>query len=466
MSRLLDYVEATPWALEAGVYARLVQVIQRHAAGGAVADSELAEITAAREARAERQMPSGYVRQNGVGVVPISGVLARHARQVNGSSQPRGTSLEQVRSDFGAALADPQAHSIMLAIDSPGGSVDGLAELADEIRNARGAKPIVAHVAGTGASAAYWLAAQADEVYATRSSRVGSIGVIAAVVDNHRNLEQQGLDVKVITSAPAKAAGAPGKTLSIEDLATLKSEVGAWHELFVEAVAAGRGLDIEAAAALGDGRVHFAPAAQALGLIDGIATEAGVMATLGQRSEASATTAQENDMAGKQDAGTAPAAAEKPQAAPVASALPATPATPAIPVIDAEAIARDARTQERARIASIQALGEGVAAPVIAQAIADGVSPEQAAVRFVGWHQEHRRAALTSMREDMNAATRAVGTSDPDVRVESKPVVEATGPDKWRKDFEASADLRAEFATVDRYLAYMTYDGRPARKES
>lgn len=469
-ARILDYLSSRAWALEPGVFDRMVQVVLRHAQGTAVAQEDIDAIVAARDAR-DRGAPSAYVNVGGVGVVPITGVIARHARQVNGSSQPRGTSVEQIRNDLAAALADPEAHSVMLAIDSPGGSVDGLVEIADEIRAARDAKPLVAHVAGLGASAAYWIASQASRIYATRASEVGSIGVITPVIDNHRAFETDGVDVRWVTSAPAKVAGAPGKQHSLSDLSEIQAGVDEWHEMFVAAVASGRGITEERARELADGRVHFAPKAQELGLIDGVATEAALLKVLAKearaarrnenkaestRTDLAATTTEEETTMGKQleGAGAVPAA-EAPAVPPAGG-----------PTVDPTAIAREAVARERQRITSIQALGKGVDAQLVQAAVDEGISAGDAAIRFCAWHQEHRAGALAAMRTDMAADKRAAGTDDPDRVVDGKAKEPAkpalTGEAKWRDEFATNAAIAAEFGDVETYVAFKQNDGRPA----
>jgi ClpP class serine protease len=91
------------------------------------------------------------------------------------------TAYEDVARDFGAALDDPRVRGIVLSIDSPGGEVNGNAELSQMVYAARGKKPIIAYVSNLGASAAYWLASAADAVVIAPTSILGSIGVAATV---------------------------------------------------------------------------------------------------------------------------------------------------------------------------------------------------------------------------------------------------------------------------------------------
>ena len=82
---------------------------------------------------------------------------------------------------FDRAAADSSIGAIVLNIDSPGGSVYGVEELADKIYKARGTKPVYAVANSLAASAAYWIGSAASQLYVTPSGEVGSIGVLAAL---------------------------------------------------------------------------------------------------------------------------------------------------------------------------------------------------------------------------------------------------------------------------------------------
>jgi len=89
------------------------------------------------------------------------------------------------------ALADNQIKKLILDIDSPGGDVDGIVDLGDTIAAAD--KPVIAQVSGMAASAAYYIASQADEIYAGRADQVGSIGVYAMLYDTSEAMAAEAL---------------------------------------------------------------------------------------------------------------------------------------------------------------------------------------------------------------------------------------------------------------------------------
>ena len=106
---LLNYVTGHPLLLHAPVARQFHQVLQRHVNGEKLSAEAVAEIVAARDAGL-RALPSKYAVEDGVGIVPVTGVIARHAHMVNGMSQPRGTSISQLDADLKKALDDPAAH--------------------------------------------------------------------------------------------------------------------------------------------------------------------------------------------------------------------------------------------------------------------------------------------------------------------------------------------------------------------
>ena len=85
--------------------------------------------------------------------------------------------------------------AVILDIDSPGGTVAGTPELGAAVAALNGQKPVYAFSSGLMCSAAYWIASQAEAIYATPSARVGSIGVVQTVIDNSARLHAEGIKV-------------------------------------------------------------------------------------------------------------------------------------------------------------------------------------------------------------------------------------------------------------------------------
>lgn len=181
-----------------------------------------------------------------------------------------GTSTVAAEKAVRAAAADPNVDSILLRIDSPGGAVDGLAELGDAIADTLKQKPVVAYIDGMGASAAYYAASQAGEVYAGRTSLIGSIGIIMALYDYSALFEREGVKPVIITTGEHKGVGWEGTEITKEQQAEFQKIVDFYFADFVRAVSKGRGMRSAEVKALADGRMFPAPEAKTNGLIDGI----------------------------------------------------------------------------------------------------------------------------------------------------------------------------------------------------
>lgn len=271
MNPILDYLCSRSWAVHEPILSQLTMVVSRHVEGVKVSHEEVSAIVAERTAR-RRALPRTLLVEDGVGIIPISGVIARHASQVNGCSQPRGTSAEQISRDLREALEDPEVTSLLLDIDSPGGTVSGVPELADELAEAGREKPLFAMTDGMMASAAYWLGSQAQEIYATRSATVGSIGVYAAIVDSSVAAHNQGLKIDVVKTGEAKAAGIPGTPTTDRHRASVMADIQSFFEMFKADVSQGRGDRIEDLDQIADGSVFIGAEARRVGLVDSILT--------------------------------------------------------------------------------------------------------------------------------------------------------------------------------------------------
>lgn len=261
LSPALAYLASSPWAMEFGLFGRLADVVAAHAAGERIDAETVAAIKAASGADAAPMEP-GVQWIGRTAVVPVRGAVARYASSVNGFCQPQGRSAEAIQSDLMAA-AERGAERIILRMDSPGGEVAGTAETAAMVRHiSAGGIPVIAFVDGLAASAAYWIASQADEIVASSdTAQVGSIG-IATTISGGAGRHT------VITSAPGKA----GQPLNDAHLANARSIVADLATSFADAVAAGRGMSAEQVAAIATGEVWTAQRALELKLVDRIAT--------------------------------------------------------------------------------------------------------------------------------------------------------------------------------------------------
>lgn len=151
-----------------------------------------------------------------------------------------------------AAACASNARAVLMLADSPGGLVSGCFATARQIRalcDAAG-KELYAYVDGRACSACYALASVADAIIVSDTSDVGSIGVIASVVEQTKLDSALGVKFTILTSGARKADGNPHLELSPEAAAALQANLDTVATLFYDFVAEQRGMSAEAVRAL------------------------------------------------------------------------------------------------------------------------------------------------------------------------------------------------------------------------
>lgn len=177
------------------------------------------------------------------------------------------TSYEAIRSSLQIALDDPSVETIELFINSPGGDVSGLPELAGFIEGAARQKKMYAWIDGLGASAAYWLASATGDIRTSPSAQVGSIGVLYVHDDMTGFLKSFfGIERTWMQAGKYKTVGAP-KKLSAEEKAAIQARLDAVYDKFTTFVASRMGLDLSEKGAWADGRLFTGERARDLGLV-------------------------------------------------------------------------------------------------------------------------------------------------------------------------------------------------------
>jgi signal peptide peptidase SppA len=254
-ARMSDYFGV--WAYEPDRFWAQYKVIQ---------ETDLARHMAAPQ---PPRVPTVLTEQ-GKGGRNIARVVVR-GTMMKGQSSFGGTSTVQLRRDIRQAINDPNISGILLDIDSPGGTVAGTADLAAEVKQARRKKPVWAHIDDLGASAAYWVASQADQVFANdKTALVGSIGTLMTVYDYSAQAEKEGIKAHVFATGPLKGAGVPGSPISEDQRSYFQSLVEDSQSSFDTAVRSGRGMNQSQLASVRTGGVFTASQALELKLIDGI----------------------------------------------------------------------------------------------------------------------------------------------------------------------------------------------------
>lgn len=278
--------------METGVLRSFLDVLDRHLAGHKLSEDEIKAIVADRDERSARfnamrdddsaseDVP--YTIGN-VAIVPVRGVIAPHASMVNGMSQPRGIDCATLCARLDAVAAKVSISSILLHVDSPGGAVAGIDHVVAKVREVNAIKPVVALADSCMASAAYWLASQASEIYTTPSALVGSIGVYNVVEDTSEMYAKQGIKRHIIKAGERKGGGADGVKVEQADLDEMTDVARALRAVFIADVARGRAMSPEAVLELAEGIVWVGAEAQAKGLTNGVRLPSDLVAEMQER---------------------------------------------------------------------------------------------------------------------------------------------------------------------------------------
>jgi len=278
---LLSEFLTTPWALMPERLQAMAGVLTRWSAGEPPTDEAMFQIQSERVLRDTRKQMAAANAGSGIAVLPLYGVVTQRGNMVDDISGPGSTSTQQFTSALRQVLADDTVGQILIDIDSPGGSVYGVAELASEIVKARAQKPVVAVANSLSASAAYWIGCSASEFYVTPGGEVGSIGVWQAHFDYSKALEEEGVKTTLVSAGKFKVEGNPYVPLDPEAQAFMQSRVDDYYNAFIQAVAVGRGVTVDDVRnGMGEGRVLGADAALAQRMVDGIASFDDVLARM------------------------------------------------------------------------------------------------------------------------------------------------------------------------------------------
>lgn len=222
--RIWNRITGDPWAITETALHTILEVAAR--------ENEAPEAVAAKLGR---QLQNSYnaTERDGVAIIPVTGPLFRYANiftAISGAS-----SYELIARDFMSALENPQITSIILDIDSPGGEVNGVSELASMIFEARGTKPIIAYASGDAASGAYWIASAADEIVVSETSALGSIGVVG--IYRGKSAKESAETVEIVSSQSPHKRLDP---MSDDGRAKLQTRIDSMADVFVSTIARNR----------------------------------------------------------------------------------------------------------------------------------------------------------------------------------------------------------------------------------
>lgn len=211
----------------------------------------------------------------GVASVKLHGIIGRNLSSLE--MMCGGCDLFHVEQCLTLTLADPAVASVILDVDSPGGTVGGVAEFSAKVTQlaALAGKPVFAFASGNCCSAAYWAICGCNGIACSPSSDVGSIGIYMALVDESENWASEGYKLVLIKSGEFKAAGMAGSKITDAQIKLWQHDVDFIYAQFAGAVR-------DARPAVKDevmqGQVFYGPRALDAGLVDQVLPDIAAMA--------------------------------------------------------------------------------------------------------------------------------------------------------------------------------------------
>ncbi|MGP7734027.1 signal peptide peptidase SppA [Oceanimonas smirnovii] len=199
---------------------------------------------------------------------PAIGLITASGAIMGGEPAPNTINDEQLSRLIDRARRDNELNALVLRIDSPGGSAFAAEQIrAALLRFKESGKPLVVSMGSTAASGGYWIAADADKIYAAPTTLTGSIGVFGLFLTFEDALEKLGLNTDGVGTTDFVGAGL---TTGLPEHAQELIQLGVEHtyDQFVTLVSKGRELEPKQVEAAAQGHVWTGSDAQALGLVD------------------------------------------------------------------------------------------------------------------------------------------------------------------------------------------------------
>jgi signal peptide peptidase SppA len=387
---------------------------------------------------------------DGSAIITLVGEFVNRGAWVGASSGL--ISYEGFKYQIGRAAADPQTHTIVLDIESPGGEAIGCFEAAEAVRKAAAVKRVVAVVNGMAASAAYAIASGATRVISIPTGIVGSIGVVMVHMDFSKFLDEEGVKPTIIFSGEHKKDGNPFEPLPESVRADFQRECDSFYAQFVDTVAAGRkGLSKDSIRKT-EARVFKGQDAVDAGLADAVGTFEQVLAELSSGSGGRANPPEpKGPMMNTQLGAPSLTGMAAPAAAP-AKATTVAELEAAFPDLVAT-MRTSAATAERDRILGIEAIATAGHADLVSKLKADGkTTPAEAALQILGAEKQIRSGAKSAI-ENVETTTSKVAAA-PSAAGTGADAPKAATPEQWKEEYAKSDSLKQEFATGEQYVAF------------
>lgn len=260
-------IRETPWLMTPESLEVILSIFEARMNGKITSEEEIRAMLAGQDYGSDTEMNGQIV--DGVGILPIYGPIFGKANlmtQLSGA-----TSLEMFKSDLNSMLENPKVKSILLDIDSPGGTSSLVKSTGDMIYNSRNIKPVDAVANDAAGSAAYWLASQASRLFVVPDGKVGSVGAYTVHEDQSVADAHDGIKYTFISAGPYKTEGNPHEPLSQEGKEYRQEMIDELYADFIDNVARGRGKTTDHVRLhFGGGRMVPEKRALEAGMVDGI----------------------------------------------------------------------------------------------------------------------------------------------------------------------------------------------------
>ena len=208
-----------------------------------------------------------FLLRDGVAIIPVTGVLSK--RMTFWSWLFGGSSYIALAEIYSSALNDPDVEGILLDMDTPGGTVNGVEAFGNLVYASREVKPVAAFGNGMITSAGYWIASATKKIIVEQTTDVGSIGILMVHQDWSKFDDKMGIKRTVLSSGKYKALGNDSQPLSDLARETFQQELDYIYTQFVDTVARNRGAEPKTVLEdMADGRVFIGQQAVDAGLAD------------------------------------------------------------------------------------------------------------------------------------------------------------------------------------------------------
>ena len=175
-----------------------------------------------------------------VSCIPLNGIIAPNM------GRRKGLNLNELDKVIEQAFSVKNLKAVVLQINSPGGSPVQSEMISKRVRDLSVKKnvPVLAFVEDVAASGGYWLACAADEIFASKASIIGSIGVVSSGFGFDKAIDKIGIDRRLYTSGENKAILDPFLPENKDDVKRLKNIQKELHDQFISFVKSRRGSKI------------------------------------------------------------------------------------------------------------------------------------------------------------------------------------------------------------------------------